>query len=154
MRWSLLLAAAAVVVTSCNVGQVCTLVGCSSGVSVTLTSSAWQDGDYTLELTSDGQREQCSFRVPTIVNVDSSVPVSCSGGSSRVWLDVNGRDAHQIVIHASVAAEPKVLGLGLSRDGSVVFTHSDMPSYVTSQPNGPDCEPTCRSATLEFSVDG
>jgi hypothetical protein len=132
--------------TACGIGHSCTDIGCGSGVSVTLTpqSGTWQEGQYTLDLTMDGRKQECTLRIP---NDSPTGHVSCGGGV-RMEFTSNVDD---FVLRVLVDSAPKSLGLSLSRDGTVILAESPTLTYQESHPNGADCG-VCRSTSVDVTV--
>lgn len=134
--------------TACgiDIGHSCTDIGCGSGVSARLTpqSGSWQEGQYTLDLTIDERKQECTWRIP---NDPPTNYVSCGGGVS---VEIPS-DADDSVLRVRVGSTPKALGLSLSRDGIVILAESPALTYEESHPNGPDCG-VCRSTRVDFTV--
>jgi hypothetical protein len=132
--------------TACGIGHSCTDIGCGSGVLATLTpqSGTWQEGQYTLDLTIDGRKQECTWRIPS----DSPTGYASCGAGVRVELTSNVDD---FALRVLVGSTPKALGLSLSRDGTVILAESPTLTYQESHPNGPDCG-VCRSTTVDLTV--
>lgn len=57
---------------------------------------------------------------------------------------------HEILgVHLTDA--PTSVTVTIKRDDAMLATQTFTPSYVTTQPNGPDCEPTCTQANATMS---
>jgi hypothetical protein len=52
----------------------------------------------------------------------------------------------------TVRGEPQAVKLKVLLDDKPLNAADVTPNYVTSQPNGPGCEPTCRNATSEIAI--
>ena len=115
-------------VTACNgIGEVCTEIGCLSGLTVNL--SGVPIGAYSVEVIPEGPPGTMTYRV----DCGGSAP-SC--GSQVYFRDVFVERAHVRVV---------------SSLGTV--THAVGPiRYSTSYPNGRQCEPACRQATVAVGI--
>ncbi len=104
-------------------GQVCTEIGCSDGLFVTLRAAP--GGEYTLTATAatgEDRNGRC------VITSDGSCLVGFPGFlPDEVTLAVSG-DGQQ----ASVTLEP---------------------DYEQFQPNGPGCPPVCRQASVEIDLE-
>lgn len=132
--------------TACDIAHSCTDIGCGSGVWATLTpqSGTWQEGQYTLVLTMDGRKQECTLRIPN----DSTTGYESCGGGVRMEFTSNVDD---FVLRVLVDSTPMALDLSLSRDGTVILAESPTLTYQESHPNGPDCG-VCRSASVDLTV--
>ena len=66
-------------------------------------------------------------------------PIHWPGGVRRLCLA--GSVVLATVVHVTIA-----------RDGTALTDRSFRPTYTTSQPNGPGCEPVCRQARDRLDV--
>jgi hypothetical protein len=119
-RLSLLPASLVLLLSSCSdVGQVCTLIGCYDGLSVTLASPP-----------------ATPFRVEAYVQVGlgSRYTQTCNATPCYVFFPGFTPPAVRIDVIAGVDT----------------VTREFTPAYVLSRPNGPQCDPECRNATVTF----
>ena len=106
--------------------DVCTLAGCQSGLGVEL--SARPTGPFRVEVT---------------------VPGATSGGPTYVY---DCPDAARCVPGAFFPDfAPTHVTVRVTTTAGVV-TRSFTPTYRTHSPNGEDCEPTCREATVRMEI--
>lgn len=123
----------------------CTEIGCVNGYHVTLSSaSGWKAGKYTIDVVSDGVTTTCTATLP----LTSTSTAECT--RPGVQLGLSGSmlpPEQQSLSDLTVAASPMAVTITVSRDGAQLVTKDFTPTYTTSQPNGPDCEPTCTSAS-------
>ncbi len=105
--------------------EACTLVGCTSGLSVRLTSLPTEP--YRVELLVPGARRPFHF-------------YECDGGSSCLQ-----------AIHSPLLALSHISVTVTTAAGSRV---TDVPNveYERYYPNGPDCPPPCLNATITAEV--
>jgi hypothetical protein len=126
-------------------GRDCTLIGCGAAFSIAFDkSSAWAQGEYRVALTLDGDEVECS----------ASLPLSCDLASAcddpAVLLQLSGC-ALPAASHALGGVElaqktPAFVAVEVFFQGQALAAASFQPIYAESQPNGAQCEPTCRSA--------
>jgi hypothetical protein len=128
---------------SCNgsPSRVCTDIGCTDGFSLML-NHAWTEGSYSFEVALDSDVVRCT----------ANIPLDRSGGcdDERVQLVLSGSElpvAEQSIPAINVlAADLTTITVAILRGDEVLTESSFTPTWETSQPNGPDCEPTCRTA--------
>src|SRR5262245_13499373 len=139
MRLLLIPIALALGTLGCNSGEVgCTLIGCTDELEIKLVPS-WS-GDYTIELVLDGK--PASFRCA------GERPQQIAGGLVVTRCASDGATLLAAPVKIDVKVSVGVLGDGGPMTGPSDRTGSFTPMYVTSQPNGPTCEPTCRQAAV------
>ena len=122
----------------CGTQKSCTLVGCADRLEIVLSPSF--TGAYRVQLSLDGGAGD-SFLCP-------AGALTGSGG-----LVLNCDENHIVIgaaptkVSVTVKAEPAAGDAGPSTmpsDRTGAFT----PTYTSSSPNGPDCQPTCRSGSV------
>lgn len=176
MKWSksgLLVLAASTSFNSagCEFGTSCTEMGCADNVSVRVTAGdqAWSDGEYQFALTLDDLTGTCNFTLPDALPPRGSISsIPCLDGVDIGIQQLAECTTHQegdsisqscqpipdrYELTISAYATPTQLSLTLSRDGAQLISESRALSYVTTRPNGPDCEPECRQAQLDFTFE-
>jgi hypothetical protein len=156
-------------------GHACTEVGCSDGlvVQVRRPTSEWAPGAYGLELAFDGHAITCAFTLPAdfpatgsvkeipcqgsvgapgfsvILDQDSICDTVQRGGSETfVCQPVPNRYSLRAGLYGTPATAKLVLGL----DDGVLLDTELTPTYEESRPNGPDCGPVCRQATVDLEL--
>jgi hypothetical protein len=106
--------------------KVCTLIGCSSGLVVVLPSVP--GGPYSVELL-----------------LDSPTP------GARYMYECAGGPACQGEIFFAQVTPPRAL-VRVTTSTGVRLTEVTTVNYVRSQPNGPDCGPTCFTARINADL--
>lgn len=132
----------------------CTEVGCADGLWIDLrsTSGHWETGSYHVGITADGESITCAAIIP--LPKESGGPnTTCSSSAVRLGLSgsmlpVSAQSISDIVF----STYPASVSIVITRDGEPFASRTLAPGYVTSRPNGPDCEPTCRSAHATMTV--
>lgn len=127
---------------ACDLSQSCTDIGCASGLTLSVRRAAgtWADGDYVLR----AGIERCSFSIPRDLPAVGSIARPSCGGAS-VLLGNSG-------LELSLTTTPKTFAVELTLDGAPILSENSTPSYVESQPNGPDCGPVCRQGSIDLMV--
>ena len=102
-----------------------------------------------------------ALEVCTEVGCDSGLIVTVTNGPAepyRIEARVGGTLARYVHSCAGHACTAEFLDFVPSHVFIYVMTESDTtfrevrPNYDVSQPNGPDCEPTCRFATVTITL--
>lgn len=132
----------------CSVSHACTEVGCTSGFTLAFqkASTPWEPGTYSVNIDADGKQITCTATLP--LSATDAEPSSCSDKS--VQLGVSGSAlpaAEHSLSELSFTSMPARVKVTVTRDGMIVGDKEFTPTYEKSQPNGPDCEPTCNSAS-------
>lgn len=105
----------------------CTLIGCTSGLTVEL--SALPVGAFSVALQAGAPGESPEYRY------------DCAAG---------GAPCAREILFPGFLAE-RVLVTVTTTSGSVTREFTDV-RFTASRPNGPRCEPVCRNARVRFSV--
>ena len=129
-------------------GTTCPLLGCQDGLQVGFTAAAWPAGVWSVQLETAGATRSCSVSLPfASVNVAPVCVGSMTLGTSGSALPA---DQHKLT-GVQLPDTPTQITLTVQHDGATVATKNLQPTYVTSQPNGPECEPTCNQGTAQLS---
>jgi hypothetical protein len=124
----------------------CTLKGCPWAFRVDFVKATpWADGTYRVEVNADGVGQTCEVVMPTTCASSST----CQGG--QLWLLMASAcgvvpPTQAIDGVAFPRHRPTQLAVQVAYEGTVLAAETFKPSYVESRPNGPSCEPTCRTA--------
>ena len=155
-----------------NFQQFCTEIGCVDSVSVQLTTAdgAWPDGRYEVVMQlDDGQTKRCQASMPADLpehigsasNLECDPALSAQLSTQSSCRAVTSGDAEtetcvpmpgRFQLELWLQSTPQQLDLRILRDGQAVLEQTVSPQYEGSQPNGPDCEPTCRGAQLQMQI--
>lgn len=146
---------AAVVLAACGDsssgadGQSCTLIGCADGFSVTVASTGtWKAGTYVVTVVADGVTTTCSAAFPL-----TGAAAQCTGSGVVVGLSGSALPAEQqSIANVALSSTPKSVKVEIARDGAPLGSQTFTPTYKTTQPNGPKCEPTCTQASDTLAV--
>jgi hypothetical protein len=121
----------------------CTLVGCSSFLRVELLfASQLTKDDVQVVVEHSGHSFSCSF---------GSDDDPCHQGFQPGFdPGSTGNPTHLVVLINESPEQLRITATSSAGSESVLVE----PDYQRSQPNGPDCEPTCHSAstTAQFSL--
>jgi hypothetical protein len=162
---------AAVLVSLAGCTKTCTEIGCGDQLHVGVAN---EDGSYTpgthlLEVTADGVLLSCTFPLPPGTAAGGAIASPlCSPGLqlfahplahcttsatattvSQTCTPIEGTIQEQITVNGT----PATVRLRQTVDGTVIFDRTITPTYKSSQPNGPGCEPICRQASAEWTFE-
>jgi hypothetical protein len=126
----------------------CTTIGCGSPFQLAFDRPAtWAPGTYTVEVTADGAKGTCDVTMPLTC---SSKPRCSGAGGWDLVLSGCALDPAQHALTAVVFEKgPATVEVRVLDRGRQLGAGRYTPVYKTSQPNGPGCQPTCRSAPIE-----
>ncbi|HEY3496371.1 MAG TPA: hypothetical protein VGK73_16840, partial [Polyangiaceae bacterium] len=128
----------------------------------------WEAGEYTLSLSFDGVTHECAFSVPD--NLPSQGSVDMLDCSPRLdaylqqevtCVEHNDDDSSslsctpvpdQYYLNAWFYGTPSSVDVALARGGDELIEETQALTYEESRPNGPECEPLCRQASVEIEV--
>jgi hypothetical protein len=168
-RLSLVGAASLLLVCACSKGQVtptdpddggdgtkvCTMIGCVDGLRIDLQAGGgWAPGQYTFEFALDGAPVRCSGALPLRACEDGpsltcDVPDRVQIGESGCALPPEQHGFGDIYIPSG----PAQVELSITRDDQPLLSRVTLsPTYTETQPNGPGCEPICRGAAAQITL--
>lgn len=143
----------------CDANNDCEPIACESRAWVVAQpSGSWKEGDYTLEVTRDGEVETCTFKLPYAVpTAKVTVDVDC-GESLSVYLaaltdctQCTIDDQFELgIISGSLPAE---LGVQLSLDDEVVLSDTRTVEYEDVFPRGEECGGGCTQTKYELEIE-
>ncbi|MBI5536356.1 MAG: hypothetical protein HY898_26785 [Deltaproteobacteria bacterium] len=126
--------------------KACTMLGCQNGFVVAFQASSWPTGSYQVALEADGRTVLCSATIPLAKGTPAN---ACD--ADDVQLGLSGSElavAQQSLSEVRfLGTLPKQVRVIVRRDSSELAEQTYSPTYKTSQPNGPACEPTCTNAS-------
>jgi hypothetical protein len=166
----MLLLIAATAVPGCFTGKACNLIACRDQFRATVTGvdGSLPSGTHVVEVTADGVALSCTFQVPlAMLPSGGTVGPACASGlevgirpattcteaamgsiKSLTCAPIAGRFFEDI----TVAGTPAQLQVRVSVDDAVLLERAETPGYVSNEPNGPGCEPTCQQASAEWTL--
>ncbi len=129
--------------------RACTMIGCVDGLILSMDPAPkWEPGHYDLSITLDGREVQCTGDLP-LKPCEEGLSFQCSSGGVQIMEGgcALPRDQHGLG-DIMIDGAPRNVSVRLARNGQVLVALNKIaPSYQVSRPNGPGCEPVCRSAT-------
>lgn len=135
-------------------GKMCTEIGCDNGARITLNKATpWVPGTYVFGFELDGKAVECKGALP-LQSCESGPSLSCTP-DAVVQIGESGcalPAAQQGFSDVSIKGEPQRVKIKISLDGKEIGAADLTPNYMTSQPNGEGCEPTCKSASGEVPL--
>lgn len=156
MRRAMLLALCAVIFLPAPsfAQQACTEIGCVNGLTISMGQMTWPKGHYTIQfLINNKSPVECKGVLPLKPCAEGpSFHCNVTGvtiGESGCALPEKAHGLSDIRIAAVVG---KVV-MTITKDMKPFMIRTFKPEYVTSRPNGPQCEPVCTSATVSLNKD-
>jgi len=158
---------------ACEMEHSCTDVGCVDGAWFELKTAdgTWPNGAYAVELSADGVTHTCPMTLPDDLPAAggiTSIPCEPAVGYLGVMLQGDAvctehKDANSVsqtctpipghyTLQGSLPGTPSTLGVRVTRDDSLLLEQTQPLTYTSTRPNGPDCEPVCRQASVEFEL--
>jgi hypothetical protein len=126
----------------------CSEIGCASSFHVNFTGATGKPGSYQVDVVADGVPSTCQVVLPWTCETQ----LTCSAAElpwkwmlSGCALGPDRESVGGIMFRDQL---PQTVDVIVRRDDVVVGQGSARPVYAESRPNGPDCEPVCRSAPL------
>ena len=153
-----------------STNNVCTLIGCSDGVSVKIhpRNDSWQFGSYSFEFTFSNTRYWCSINIPEGVSTNPSVSSllpcapdlpahflaekKCDMSAGVAQTDCDSID-DKWLLYLNVDETPEYLTVRMKRDNNVIFDREITPTYSDVAPNGPRCGPVCNVGAFDLIFD-
>jgi len=134
---------------SCSKGQVCTEIGCTSGVKISLEkATAWAPGQYSFVFDLDGVAVNCSGALP-LKNCEAGASLVCDV-AERLQVGEVGcalGPAEQGFGDIQIFGAPRAVTFKLVKDDAPLHEARLAPQYATRRPNGADCPPECSNAS-------
>lgn len=131
----------------------CTEIGCQSGVTVQVPQVRFRsDGNYQYSIQLDKKKPIiCKGSLP--LRPCDEKAIHCSGSGVSIMEEgcaLPMGEQHFGDIH--ISKQPKSLRIIVKKDGKMIGDQTWKPSYSTAQPNGTQCKPSCRQATVQMKV--
>jgi hypothetical protein len=150
--------------------KACTTIGCSDqfGATVIASSTELPAGTHTLTVTTEAGTLSCSFVVPfeTLPGGGTAVP-QCQPGLG-VFVGLNTLCTETVTAEVrtlrcdpipgqlkesiSISGTPTSVRVQQSVGGTTILDRSVSPTYKANRPNGPECDPLCRQAAVEWTI--
>lgn len=132
-------------------GKSCTLIGCAGGLNIDFVRSPWPAGAYSVSVKLDGsQHALCAVELPFATATSSA---TCN--APDVTLGTSGQmlpTAQHAITGLRIGGMPKTVHVEITRNGVLEMATDLTPTYLTSRPNGPGCEPLCTQANVNLTV--
>lgn len=140
-----------VMVSPAQAQMACTQIACMDGLTIDVPLEyQWQPGSYVFDFTLDGKPVRCSGSLPLKSCEQHSLTCSAEG----VMIMESGcalPDGHGFGM-ISIGSGPASAALSITHNGKTIAQGSWKPTYQSAQPNGQQCEPTCRQATVTLGL--
>ena len=150
-----LLAGAVVAVSGCS-SKTCPTRGCQDGFTADIrsTDGIFPSGMYRIELMVDGTSLTCAFAYPAAMQMQ---PL-CSGFFVAFLSETTCTETRCDTIPGrffetiTVAGTPGQIHAWQYVDDVAILDAAAAPSYEEQRPNGPECEPVCRQASVSWPL--
>lgn len=133
--------------------QACTEIGCGPAFHVEFKRASWPAGKVDIVVAADGTTTNCSVTLP-FASCESGL--QCDQANPGFLVELSGcalpAAQHAITGVMWTQTGPKQVTITVSQDGTMLGTQSFQPTYTTSQPNGPGCDPVCNQAQSPASM--
>lgn len=153
-----------------GISKSCATSGCIDQFSATVSvnGNTLATGTHTITVTTDGKTDVCTFTFPLqtlpgggfaspqctgnvqMIVVPAKICTETQTATTRTLTCDPVADRFQEII--TVSGVPKAVHAQQSVGGNVILDQSVSPKYKTSQPNGPDCDPTCHQAAVMWTI--
>lgn len=149
---------------------------CEDSLAVVIdgAAGAWANGSYTLDMQL-ARTHRCVFELPGALAANESVALACtpelasSFGAGATLLRLGPSEAGpcpapdsgdsgdsacsaRYRIEVRTSAAPTDVAVRLAAGNTPLLDQTRSPAYAILQPNGPECGPTCRNATIELTL--
>jgi len=123
----------------------CTEIGCGVAFSVQFQKSGtWLSGHYRVHVRLDGRTVECAADVP--LSCDAAPACDDPGVSLQLSGCALPAASHAITGVDILTDTPAEVSVEVLDESGSLASGTWHPSYLTSQPNGPECSPECRTA--------
>jgi hypothetical protein len=112
----------------------CSQIGCVDQAELKVRRTGGAPAAFAITVEFDGQAVDCAAPA-----ADAAVAICATSRPASSLNTPTGRHEQLVIVQGAPARFRVVLRDG----GAVVAERTFEPRYRTSQPNGPDCEPTC-----------
>jgi hypothetical protein len=123
----------------------CTEIGCGVAFSVQFEKSGtWTPGHYRVDVSLDGRTVECAADFP--LACDAALACDDPGISLQLSGCALPPESHAITGVDILTDTPAEVSVEVLDETGSLASGTWQPIYVTSQPNGPECSPECRTA--------
>ncbi|AKT36751.1 hypothetical protein [Chondromyces crocatus] len=148
--WSLGAIALSVVGCGGTDSSDCTLLACASSFVVDFVrTGAWNPGEYRIRVVTEDRSVDCTTSLPLSCNAPSPCPADANVQLLLVGCNLAPSEHYLGGVEFAQGATPASVTVSVFHDEQLLGEGSYRPTYTTSNPNGPDCEPTCRTSPPE-----
>jgi hypothetical protein len=162
------LAVAALPGGGCTTTKACPTIGCydNFAASVQNADGTLPNGTHRIEILADGATITCSFTFPTATPATASITSCATGtivsvGPETMCTDTTTQGAvvHQcspipgrFIEQINITGAPGQVHVWQYVDDVTILDAAVAPTYQDFSPNGPECGPTCRAATIAWTL--
>jgi hypothetical protein len=129
--------------------QACTKMACMDGLTIDVPLEyQWKPGKYVFDFTLNGKPVHCTGSLPLKSCDQHSLNCTAEG----IIITESGcalPDGHGFGM-ISIGSSPASVSLKITHNGQAIAQGNWKPVYQFAQPNGPQCEPICRQASVSL----
>lgn len=129
--------------------KMCTKMGCMDGLTIVLDQlMPLKAGKYLVEVEAGDKKGKCEIVVPF---PPCGTPASRCEGTLPLFAAEDGCGGPVDKMTFSpirIGEAPTEVMVNVKRNGVTVLGAVKKPTYKTTQPNGPECPPTCKQAEV------
>jgi hypothetical protein len=147
-----------------NPSRACTEIGCGDAATITaaLSAAGAPLGTHSFAVEIDGAAQTCTVE---FVSETEAVHTQCSGDASLMFGPaMQGKETTMDGVvgyteepipgefrwQLSIPGQPAEVHVIHTHAGNTVLDQTASLVYTEHRPNGPDCEPVCKSASVEW----
>lgn len=129
--------------------RTCGQLGCMNALLVEVQPHDLPPGTYVIRAEGDGSNAECTMALPHEGDMDDA----CSG-QLPVVMEPSRKGVTAVGFESLLlSSAPSRVRVSISRDNQPLATVDTAPRYEAVAPNGPECEPECRIATIRLDVE-
>lgn len=129
----------------------CTLIGCEDTFTASVASATGSlpNGMHRIEVIADAATLSCAFQIPLERTAEGGeVLPTCSSGLGVLIAPASSPVAETI----HLTGTPRQVHAWQYVDDVAILDAAAAPSYQDERPNGPECEPVCRQASVSWTL--
>ncbi|HBR68475.1 MAG TPA: hypothetical protein DEA55_03770 [Rhodospirillaceae bacterium] len=129
----------------------CTEMACIDGLVLNVhPDRTWLPGNYEFTFKLDGREVHCMGALP-LKSCEVGPSVQCDGEGVQITESGCAMPPETHGFGSITFSEaPAAVDIRIVHEGNVLAERSISPAYETVRPNGPECEPSCRSASEDL----
>ena len=148
----------------------CTLIGCADNFSASVqrADGSLPDGAHRIEVLVDGTTLKCAFTLPLATPQNGGGVPACDAGlnvtivPAQICIETQGSSGTSVTCNplpgkfvetVTLLGTPGQVHMWQYVDDAPILDIAVAPQYQDSRPNGPECPPVCRQASVAWTLD-